>query len=309
MSRPLDRLTLLETFARISDRGSISAAARDLGLSQASASRQLKELEDRLGVQLIRRTTHSLALTPAGRAFLRDARELLAAWGSLEDRHAITDGSVKGPLKVVAPVALGQLHLADIALRFQAAHPRVSLTWQLEDDPIRFAEVGCDCWIKVGPVPDETLIVRSLGSVERLVVANPELIGDRAIAGPQDVEALPFLALSPFEGTRIGLRNREGRETEITPEAAVTTNNILSLHRGAVLGVGAAVLPRWFIEKELASGRLKNLLPDWRAARLSINVAFLPARHQPKRLALFLEDLARGLRQIPGIDDVRQTEA
>jgi len=81
MSKPLDRLTLLETFARISDRGSISAAARDLGLSQASASRQLKELEDRLGAQLIRRTTHSIALTPAGQALLRDARELIAGWG------------------------------------------------------------------------------------------------------------------------------------------------------------------------------------------------------------------------------------
>jgi len=81
MSKPLDRLTLLETFAGISDRGSISAAARDLGLSQASASRQLKELEDRLGAQLIRRTTHSIALTPAGQALLRDARELIAGWG------------------------------------------------------------------------------------------------------------------------------------------------------------------------------------------------------------------------------------
>lgn len=199
-------------------------------------------------------------------------------------------------------MALGQLHLADIALRFQMQHARVSLTWQLEDHPIRFAEVGCDCWIKVGPVPDDTLIVRHLGRVERLVVASPDLIGDRPIGGPDDVAELPFIALAPYEGGRIGLSSRSGSETEITPPVRVTTNNIFSVHRGAVMGAGAAVLPRWFIERDLASGRLVDFLPHWRAATLHINAAFLPARHQPKRLALFLDALERGVREIPGVD-------
>lgn len=302
MSKPLDRLTLLETFARISDRGSISAAARDLGLSQASASRQLKELEDRLGIQLIRRTTHSLALTPAGQEFLRDARALIAGWGALEDRHAVSDHGVKGPLKVVAPVALGQRQLADIALRFLMQHPQVSLTWQLEDHPIRFAEVGCDCWIKVGPVPDDTLVVRLLGTVERLAVASPKLIGGRPIGGPEAAAKLPFIALSPYEGGRIGLRSRDGSETEIAPAVRFTANNIFSVHRAAMMAIGAAVLPRWFIERDLASGLLVDLLSDWRAARLSISAAYLPARHQPARLALFLDALEKGVLEIPGVE-------
>lgn len=291
MSKPLDRLTLLESFLRISDRGSISAAARDLGLSQASVSRQLKELETRLGTQLIRRTTHSLALTQSGQALLRDARELLAGWDALQERHSEGDQAVRGPLKVVAPVALGQLHLADIALDFQLKYPHVSLTWELEDQPIRFAEVGCDCWIKVGPVPDDTLIVRELGSVERMLVASPALVGSRTFAKPDDVSVLPFAVLTAFEGARIPLTSNRGQRQDLTPGVSIATNNIFALQRAALKGAGAAVLPRWFVQKELDEGNLLDILPSWRAARFTINAAFLPTRRQPKRLSLFLEAL------------------
>jgi len=302
MSKPLDRLTLLETFVRISERGSISGAARDLGLSQASASRQLKELEDRLGVQLVRRTTHSLALTLAGQALLRDARGLLGEWSALEERHGAGDNVAKGPLKIVAPVALGQRHILDIALDFQRLHPQVTLSWQLQDEPLRFAEVGCDCWIKIGPVPDETLIVRPIGRVSRSLVASPALAGRDGLVVPADAETLPFVALEPFEGGRIALANREGAVVEIRPPVRFATNNIFALHRAALKGAGVAVLPRWFIADDLACGRLIDLMPQWRAASHAVNVAYLPARHQPKRLALFLDALERGLRVIDGIE-------
>lgn len=302
MSKPLDRLTLLETFVRISERGSISAAARDLGLSQASASRQLKELEDRLGIQLVRRTTHSLAVTLAGQALLRDARGLLAEWSALEERHGAGDDVAKGPLKIVAPVALGQRYLLDIALEFQLLHPQVSLSWQLQDEPIRFAEVGCDCWIKIGAVPDETLVVRPIGRVVRSLVASPALAGGDSLAGPADAESLPFVALEPFEGARIALTGRDGAVHEIRPPVRLATNNIFALYRAALKGAGAAVLPRWFIADDLAAGRLIDLLPRWRAAPFAVNVAYLSARHQPKRLSLFLEALERGVRQIDGIE-------
>jgi len=301
MSRPLDRLSLLETFARIAERGSITAAARDLGLSQASASRQLKELEDRLGAQLVRRTTHALSLTPAGQDVLRDAGALIAGWSAFEERHGAPDREVKGRMKVVAPVALGQLHLADIALGFQLAHPGVTIAWQLDDDPIRFAELGCDCWIKVGAVPDETLILRELGRVERLLVAAPALLGSRRLRGPEDLAAWPCAALDPFEGGRIGLTSRGGRTARIAPEVRVSTNNIFALHRAALRGVGFAVLPRWFVQDDLDAGRLVDLLPAWRPATLTIGVAYLPARHQPRRLTLFLQALASGIGAIPGI--------
>ncbi|MEM6624725.1 MAG: LysR family transcriptional regulator [Pseudomonadota bacterium] len=298
MSKSLDRLSLLETFVRISDRGSISAAARDLGLSQASVSRQLRELEDRMGAQLIRRTTHSLALTPAGHAALADARALIADWGAFEERHAARGDVVRGPLKVVAPVALGQTHLVDMAARFLMDHPNVTLEWELEDDPIRFAERGCDCWIKIGPVPDDTLIVRTMGRVERLIVAAPEVVQTRLME-PTALQAVPFIALAPFEGGSLTLTNREGTAVSVSLRPRMMTNNIVSILRAVRLGTGAAIMPTWFVADDLRDGRLIDVLQGWRASDLSISAAFLPARNQPKRLEAFLQCLCEGIQGIP----------
>ena len=302
MTRSLDRLTLLTTFARIAERGSISAAARDLGLSQASASRQLAELEHRLGVQLIQRTTHRLALTQSGADCLLDARGLLDGWEALVERFADEDSAVRGRLKIVAPIALGQRHLAEAALRFQQAHPAVSITWLLDDHAIRFAEIGCDLWIRIGRVPDENLIVRSLGRVERLVVAAPGLIEGRKIAAPGDLTDLPCAALEPFEAGSIRLAGASGETRTIAASVAVSTNNIFAAHTAALMGVGYAVMPRWFVAGDLARGALVDVLPDWRARALTINAAYLPSRRQTRRLALFVDHIAEAIAGIPGVE-------
>ncbi|MEM1315343.1 MAG: LysR family transcriptional regulator [Pseudomonadota bacterium] len=301
MSKPLDRLALLQTFVRIAERGTISGAARDLGLAQGSASRQLKDLEDRLGVQLVRRTTHELALTEAGLDVLADARELLARWEALEERQAEDAGALRGALSGVAPVAMGQMALADVAVAFQAAHPQVTLTWRLEDEAIRFAEVGCDCWIKIGPVTDERLVVRRLGRVERLVAATPGLAARMESATPAAAAALPFAVLTPFEGRRIRVGRASGERAELAVTPALSTNNILSLKRAVLAGLGAAVLPRWFVAEELTRGALVDLLPEWRAATLDVNIAYLPARRRPRRLTAFIEAVAAGVAAMPGV--------
>ncbi|MEL7083217.1 MAG: LysR family transcriptional regulator [Cyanobacteria bacterium J06597_1] len=303
MSKSLDRLTLLQTFVRIADSGSISAAARDLGLSQPSASRQLAELESRFKTQLMRRTTHNLSLTAAGAELLADARRLLDDWEALEEKHLEAERMPRGTIEVVAPIALGQLFLLDIALQFQHRYPLISLSWQLEDRNIRFTEMGCDCWIKVGDIQDKSLLVESLGQVERIVVAESQLL--QTCGQPQsisDLEKLPFLALGPFEGGHIPLTDSRGRTKFISPALRLTTNNISALHKAALGGLGAAVLPRWLIESDLESQRLVDILPAWRAPKLTIHVAYLPGRHRPQRLKCFLEVLRLEMSKIPSIE-------
>ena len=303
MSKPLDRITLLETFIRIAEAGSLSAAARDLGLSQPSVSRQLQELEARFRVQLMRRTTHSLALTDAGRELLSDARSLIDEWESLEEKHLETDGSISGKLNIVAPIALGQSHLARIAWQFQRDYPGVTVTWQLDDEPIRFSEVGCDCWIKIGVVPEETLVVRKLGSVQRLLVASKSFVGEhRQPSTPQQAEELPFVGLAPFEGGQIPLTDDEIRKTTIRPKIRMQTNNIFALKEAVAMGIGIAVLPYWFVADEIASGEFVDILESWRAPSLDVNVAYLPGRHQTQRLRTFLETLTTTVPNILGID-------
>ena len=309
MSKSLDRLTLLATFARIAERGSISAAARDLGLSQASASRQLADLERRLGVQLIQRTTHSLSLTEAGRDCLAEARILTEGWDALVERYADEDSAIQGRLKVVAPVALGQLHLAEAALQFQKAHPGVAIGWILQDGAIRFAETGCDLWVKIGSVPDDSLVVRPLGRVERLIVAAPGLLKGRHVETPADLDDIPCAALEPFEAGSIPLirKKRAGKKRKqvtVAGQIALTTNNIFAGHKAARLGIGYAVMPRWLVQRDLDSGVLVDVLPDWRAPSLMINAAFLPARRQTRRLKLFLGHMAEAIAAISGVEGV-----
>ena len=301
MTKALDRISLLETFVRIAEAGSISAAARGLGLSQPSASRQLAELEARLKAQLVRRTTHSLALTDAGSELLADAREILDAWEVLAEKHLSSETEIEGRLKVVAPVALGQRHLARIACQFQAQHPGVSLTWVLEDDAIRFAEEGCDCWIRVGPVPDDRLVVRRIATVERLLVGSAALVAEYGLPRtPSAARRLPLAALDPFEGGRLALL-RGRRSTRIEPAVRMRTNNIFALKEAALMGVGMAILPTWFIADELRDGALQDLVPGWKAPCLDVHLAHLPNRHPPLRLRAFLEAIEAGVASLQGI--------
>ncbi|MEM9761679.1 MAG: LysR family transcriptional regulator [Pseudomonadota bacterium] len=302
MSQPTDRLTLLTTFTRIAERGSISAAARDLGLSQASASRQLAALEERLGARLIIRTTHDLSLTEAGRACLLDARSILSGWEALTERvDEGSDVTPRGRITVVAPVALGQLALAKNAADFLAIHPGVSLRWLLDDRPVRMAEVGADLWLKVGDVPDDTLVVRALGQIERLVVATAELLANGTLAHPTALESIPMIAIEPFEAARVPLVDQTGRKALVAARAAFSTDNIVAARAAVISGAGWAVLPRWFVNDELASGHLVDVLPSWRAPTLTLNAALLPATRRPRRVTALTDHFAASVAAIAGI--------
>jgi len=303
MSKSLDRLTLLQTFVQIADAGSISAAARALGLSQPSVSRQLAELESRFKSQLMRRTTHDLSLTVAGVELLADARQLLDEWEALEEKHLEAKDMMRGRLKVVAPVALGQLHLLNTVIKFQQQYPSISLSWQLEDGDIRFAEIGCDCWVKIGPVSDNSLVVEPLAQVERMVVAAPSLIESyEKLRSPIGLAKIPCVALSPFEGGRIPLTNAQGKTAVVSPPIRMVTNNISAVRQATLAGLGFSVMPRWFVEQALEQQQLVDILPKWRAPKLIINVASLPGRHRPRRLQSFLDVLREAVPQISGVE-------
>ena len=250
----------------------------------------------------MRRTTHDLSLTVAGAELLADARQLLDEWEALEEKHLETKDVMRGRLKVVAPIALGQLHLLDTVLKFQKEYPSISLSWQLEDGDIRFAELGCDCWVKIGPVSDDSLQVEPLGQVERMVVAAPALIESYGkLNSPNRLAELPCVALSPFEGGRIPLANEQGTTVIVAPPVRMVTNNISAVRQATLAGLGFSVMPRWFVEQALEQQQLVDILPKWRAPKLTINVASLPGRHRPRRLQSFLDVLKEAVPQILGV--------
>ncbi|MDJ0920112.1 MAG: LysR family transcriptional regulator [Henriciella sp.] len=299
MSKSLDRLTLLASFVRIAERGSISAAARDLGFSQASVSRHLGELETRLETRLIERTTHSLALTDAGEAALLEARQLLQGWGALAERFKDQD-QLSGTLQVIAPVALGQLHLIDAALDWQVKHPDVRLNWRLDDAEINLVQSGYDLWVRIGRPKDDRLIVRELVQVERLVVAAPELARSLVTPHPDALKSVPGVSLAPFEGARLPLTSSEGQRMTVSLPPAFSTNNIFAALKAARKGLGYAVMPKWLVADEVDRGVLIDALPDWRAPPLMVTACYLPSRRQSRLLSAFVDRASEALPRLRG---------
>lgn len=285
MSTRFDRLALLKTFVRIAERGTLSEAARDLGMSQPSVSRQLAALEDRLGTVLARRTTHDVTLTPDGLTLLADARRMLAEWEAIEERHHQGE-ALSGTVRVIAPIALGQSLLMGPTADFLKEHPDIQIEWKLRDGDLRFAEEGCDVWIKVGPVSDETLIVREVGQVERIVVGVPCVSNGVEI---QTLTDIPWVTLGPFEGNKIELFDSSGINDHFEVRPRLTSDNIFAVSEAVRQGVGVAILPTWYVADDLNSGALVNVAPDYRAKQLSVNLAIASGTKRPKRVTSFCD--------------------
>lgn len=274
-----DRLSHLAVFLRVAERSSLTAAALDLSVSQPTVTRAIAALEAELGTRLLHRTTHALALTEAGRTLLPRARRMLAAWDGIAEDLA-EDDTLSGPLHVVAPIALGQTELMPALAAFRAAHPDVTVNWQLTDAPVRLSETGADLWIRVGPVPDDTLVVRHVGDVARHAIGHPRF-------AEIDLADAPWITLGPYEGRQIVLADRR-----FDAAPGLNTNSIAVVARALVEGLGVAIAPDWYLRRELDAGLLVRLAE---ARPLPVHMAFAPER-RTRRLEAFMDAMEARLR-------------
>jgi DNA-binding transcriptional LysR family regulator len=201
-----DRFELMETFVRIVDAGTLSAAAAQMGTTQPTVSRRLQALERSLGVRLLRRSTHSMTLTEDGRRCLERARELLANWHAFEADLRGAGDEPEGTLRVVAPHAFGQQQLVAPLADYLARYPRVNVEWLLHDRRPDFVLEGIDCAIQVGAVDDQAAVAIKLAEVPRIVVAAPALVVHLPVPhAPADLVRLPWLAMRPYYRTEVTL--------------------------------------------------------------------------------------------------------
>ena len=285
-----DRLELLETFVRVADAGALSRAAVSLNVSQPSVSRRIKSLEEACGAKLIHRTTHFLELTDEGRRLLPLARELLSKWEA--GVSALADAEPNGLMRVAVPVGLGQSRLADEAVAYLRKYPKVQMDWTLTDEPVDVVGGEADLWIKVGAVADDRLVVKPLATVERFMVASPDLA-----ASVSRWTDLPAVSLAPFYGSELTLFNQRGEEERYRPHIALASNNIAAVKRAVLQGAGVALLPNWLVAAELKDKRLIRVAPKLKGKPLDIVAAYAPERGRPSRLRLFIDALAKRFRK------------
>ena len=193
----MDKLKQLETFVAVTQRGSLTAAAQTEGVAPAVIGRRLDALEARLGVKLMTRTTRRITLTHEGSAFLEDCQRLLADLANAE--ASVSAGGVKasGHLRITAPAGFGRAYVAPLVPRFRALHPDVSISLNLSDRIVDIAGEGVDCAVRVGDLPDSSLVSVRLADNRRLCVATPQYLKVHGTPRtPQDLSRFDCLTLS-----------------------------------------------------------------------------------------------------------------
>lgn len=284
------RFQLMETFVRIVESGNLSAAAAQLHTTQPTISRRLQALESSLGVRLLHRSTHTMRLTVDGERCFKRAKELLASWASFEADVRGAQEEPEGLLRVAVPHAFGQQRLVEPLVRYLNDYPRVQVEWLLQDDVRDFIAKGIDCAIQVGEPNDPAVVAIRLSKVPRIVVSSPSLLeGGRVPQEPEELVALPWMALRTYYRTELTLTHEETGETRRIPiQPRISTDNLYALRSAALLGMGACASSAWVVADALANGRLIHLAPKWQAQALPVYLLYPHAQYYPSRLLRFI---------------------
>jgi DNA-binding transcriptional LysR family regulator len=318
----MDKLKQLESFVSIATRGSLTAAAHAEGVAPAIMGRRLDALEERLGVKLLVRTTRRIALTHEGSAFLEDCQRLLADIANAE--ASVSAGGVKasGHLRITAPAGFGRRHVAPLVPRFRELHADVTISLNLSDRVVDLAGEAYDCAVRVGDMPDSSLVSVRLADNRRLCVATPDYLRRHGTPQhPNELVKFDCLALSSdasqtrgwafrvprtdqglYQEGVLGDAARAGDGGEVIhlkPGGPLDCSDGQVLHDWCLSGRGIAWRSTWEVESEIAAGQLVAVLEAFAAPPNGIYAVFPQRKHLPLRVRLWIDFLKHSYAQ-PG---------
>ena len=289
----MDKLKQIETFAAVAARGSLVAAARAEDVAPAVIGRRLDALERRLGEKLLVRTTRRLSLTHEGSAFLEDCQRVLADLANAE--ASVSAGGVKasGHLRITSPAGFGRRHVAPLVPRFLALHPEVSLSLNLSDRVVDIVNESFDCAVRVGDLPDSSLVSVRLAANRRLCVAAPAYLKRAGTPQhPDDLSRHECLALtSDASPTRGWAFTVDGALAYRRPAGRLDCSDGQVLHAWCAAGLGLAWRSTWEVEQELNAGELVSVLDAYAAPPNGIYAVFPQAKHLALRVRLWIDFL------------------
>jgi DNA-binding transcriptional LysR family regulator len=288
-----DRLKQIEAFVATVQKGSLTAAAQAAGVAPMMIGRRIDALEARLGVKLLLRSTRRISLTHEGSAFLEDCTRLLADLANAE--ASVSAGGVKasGHLRITAPGGFGRRHVAPLVPAFLAQHPEVSLSLNLSDRVIDLMNEGYDCAVRVGDLPDSSLISVRLADNRRRCVAAPSYLARAGVPlQPSDLMQHECLTLSSEASQSRGWAFQvDGEVQHLRPPGRLDCSDGQVLHAWCLAGLGLAWRSTWEVESDLQAGRLQEVLESHAAPPNGIYAVFPHARHLPLRVRLWIDFL------------------
>jgi DNA-binding transcriptional LysR family regulator len=288
----MDKFQEMKVFAAVVEAGSFTNAANVLDMSKAAVSRYVADLEERLGVRLLHRTTRKLSPTSEGEIFHARCRELLDNLGEAEAEITSRTGEAAGLLKINVPVTFGLMHLAAVWPAFLAQHPKLSLDITLSDRVVDLVEEGFDVAVRIGQLPASSLISRKLGSTRMVLCASPEYLERRGVPGhPEDLLEHDIISYSLFSsGENWNFRGPEG-EVSVRVRPRLRTNSGDTCRAAALWHQGIILQPTFIVGPDLAQGTLRETMPGFRSVELGVYAVYPSRKFVSPKVRLLIDFL------------------
>jgi len=299
----MDRLQAMTTFVAVVDSGGFASAARKLNLSPPVVTRAVAELEERLGLRLLTRTTRVVRVTDAGARFAEDCRRILADIEEAETVATGTHAAPRGTLTLTAPVLFGQLYVTPILVRYLQQFPEVDAQCLFLDRVVNVVEEGIDVAVRIGELPDSSLQAVRVGRVRRVLVAAPSYLKAHGVPRrPEDLSAHTIASASGVNPVSEWRFNNGGKPLlqRLQPRMRTTTND--SAIAAAVAGLGITRLLSYQVAAHVRSGALQVVLEDFEAAPLPVHVVHHEGRRATQKVRAFIDLAVDMLRADPALN-------
>ncbi len=294
----MDKFQALRVFVEVAERNGFAAAARNLNMSPPAVTRHVSALESHLGTQLFVRTTRSLRLTDSGVRFLADSRRILTELLEAEEAAIGSHGTVRGKLRVTAPVLFGRMFVLPVLGDFLASHPLVGARTLFVDRNVNLLDEGLDVAVRIGELPDSSLTAIRCGTVRQIVFAAPDYLDRRG--WPQrpgdlkDHSIIQSVAVSEASRWRFQ-HNGKDLDVPVEPRARLNTND--AVVDMALAGHGISRLLSYQVAEHIAAGKLERLLHDFEPPPLPIHILHLEGRQASSKVRAFVDLLSARLRE------------
>ena len=288
----MDRFLEMRTFVQVVDTGSFVGAAEPLDMSKAAVSRYVADLEARLGVRLLHRTTRRLSLTEDGEVFYLRCKELLGGLDAAEAEVTARSGDAVGQLRVNAPVSFGILYLAPVWAAFKARHPQVSFDVTLSDRVVDIVEEGFDLAIRITQLQNSSLISRRLASTRMVLCASPTYLARQGTpVHPSELVQHHILAYSYWSSRDEWAFDGPDGVVVVKTTPCLRSNNGDTCRAVALAHEGIILQPNFMVGADVASGALVELCPGYRALEMGIHAVYSSRKHVAPKVRLLIDFL------------------
>lgn len=298
----MDKLDAMRLFARLAELGNFSRAAAEFGISQSAVSKQLARAEGSLGAQLLRRSTRGLSLTEAGQEYYDAIKRLLDGIDDAETRIGDGQRAPSGLLRIALSASFGRLYVLPHLAEFFSLYPDVQIDVEISDRRSNLVADGIDLAVRIGPLPDSSMVARRIGRSECVTVGSPSYFALHGVpTHPNDVTRMPSAVLAREGTLKTWQFLDDGQPLSVAPLARVRFNDAELVLASALQGVAMAHAPRWLFAEALAAGSLIQVLPDYAPAAVPISVITPAGRRPPRKAQVFAEFLASKFTDIPHV--------